>query len=580
MDPQLKNFKYACTHKSKKLNCCSVSLKDIQRQREIFYGYTSKIQQDQKLCHFMSVCPPHRRRKRDTTQENNCKPKSFHVFYYFRTKVVTVPVCKKFIMAAFNISAGRIRTVAKFLESGQVPKEKRGGDRVSNKSVEKKNKVKEFIASLPASESHYNRKKSSRIYISCDLNINKLFEMYNNRQSNNLKVSLTMFKNIFYNNFNIGFKSPACDVCGTCLNLKHAISKETGKNKIKSMTDLRIHKLRANAFYKLAKESPPKSISFAFDLQQVHPLPKTPIQDAFYLRQISFYAFCCVDMNSKHPSFYTWDESQAKRGSTEIGSALLHHLRTLDLADCDTIRLFCDGCAGQNKNSYIMHILAYWLLESPASIRSIIIHFPVRGHSYLPADRAFGRVEKLLKKKNVITTIDEYNDVYGQVGNVNILGKDWFLCNIKKIADELYHKIPSIKNCKRIELKKFTTKKNATTTIKYKTSEFYRFVVESASYTSMVKRGKSEKNFRLEQQALGNEITKEKKQNVQQLLEKQFDNKEKGLKWEELPELAFFKNIIFQNLEESNDTDERTAEIDEEVTYCDCLETDCGSLHV
>nr|CAH7714926.1 unnamed protein product [Callosobruchus chinensis] len=179
-------------------------------------------------------------------------------------------------MAAFGVSAGRIRTVAKFLESGRVPKERRGGDRVSKKSLSKKNKIREFIASLPASESHYNRNKSARIYLSCELNLKKLYQMYNTR-NNDYKVSLTMFKNVFYNNFNIGFKSPACDVCGTCLNLKHAISKETGAQRIKSLTDLRVHKIRANAYYKLAKETPPKSITFCFDLQQVHPLPKTSI---------------------------------------------------------------------------------------------------------------------------------------------------------------------------------------------------------------------------------------------------------------------------------------------------------------
>uniref|UniRef100_A0A6P7HCH0 Uncharacterized protein LOC114349094 n=1 Tax=Diabrotica virgifera virgifera TaxID=50390 RepID=A0A6P7HCH0_DIAVI len=147
-------------------------------------------------------------------------------------------------------------------------------------------------------------------------------------------------------------------------------------------------------------------------------------------------------MESRHPSFYTWDESQAKRGSTEVGSALLYHLRSLDLAGCETIGLFCDGCAGQNKNSYIMHVLACWLLESPASIQNIIIHFPVRGHSFLPADRAFGRVERFLKRKNVITSVEEYNEVYRNVGKVNVLGKDWFSYNIKNITNDLYNKIP------------------------------------------------------------------------------------------------------------------------------------------
>nr|CAH7752216.1 unnamed protein product [Callosobruchus chinensis] len=212
------------------MNCNSVTLNDIKVQRDKFYSCSGKIEQDQKLCHFISVCPPQRRRGRCGTDEHNAKPKQFHAFYYFRTKKTTVPVCKKFIMAAFGVSAGRIRTVAKFLESGRVPKERRGGDRVSKKSLSKKNKIREFIASLPASESHYNRNKSARVYLSCELNLKKLYQMYNTR-NNDYKVSLTMFKNVFYNNFNIGFKSPACDVCGTCLNLKHAISKETETEK-------------------------------------------------------------------------------------------------------------------------------------------------------------------------------------------------------------------------------------------------------------------------------------------------------------------------------------------------------------
>nr|CAH7732277.1 unnamed protein product [Callosobruchus chinensis] len=136
--------------------------------------------------------------------------------------------------------------------------------------------------------------------------------MYNS-QNPNLRSSKSMFKRIFYNEFNIGFSSPASDACGTCLNLRNII-KEGGKNKTTLMTELRVHKVRAKTFYTLLKENPENSMSFCFDLQQVHPLPKIPIQDAFYLRQISFYTFCCVDDDSKKPFFYTWTENQASRG--------------------------------------------------------------------------------------------------------------------------------------------------------------------------------------------------------------------------------------------------------------------------
>lgn len=82
-------------------------------------------------------------------------------------------------------------------------------------------------------------------------------------------------------------------------------------------------------------------------------------------------------------------------GSNEIGSALLNYLRASNLNGIRKIHLFADGCGCQNKNSHIMHLLMYWLHnESPDNIEEIEITFPVRGHSYLPADRVFGRVEK------------------------------------------------------------------------------------------------------------------------------------------------------------------------------------------
>ncbi|KAJ8894381.1 hypothetical protein PR048_007032 [Dryococelus australis] len=110
-------------------------------------------------------------------------------------------------------------------------------------------------------------------------------------------------------------------------------------------------------------------------------------------------------MDSKTPEFYDWREDQAESGSTEVSSALLHCL-SHSLPDyISSIRLFCDGCGGQNKNNHVVHTLTHWLRQSaPESIQNTLIVFSVRGHSFLPADRVFGRVEKLLQKRPLITT--------------------------------------------------------------------------------------------------------------------------------------------------------------------------------
>lgn len=110
------------------------------------------------------------------------------------------------------------------------------------------------------------------------------------------------------------------------------------------MVEKRIHKKRAQAFYDLLKTNVEGSLSLAFDLQQIQPLPKTPIQEAFYARQINLYNLCITDLKTKDPYFYFWSEDQAGKGSLEISSVLLNHLRALNFEDNKILRLFCDGC--------------------------------------------------------------------------------------------------------------------------------------------------------------------------------------------------------------------------------------------
>lgn len=161
--------------------------------------------------------------------------------------------------------------IAKTLSEGNIPKEKRGGDHVSVKSIDKKNIVREFIGKLTGRESHYNRKKSKRIYLAADLNIKKLHNMYLSQcDAEETRVNFSIFRRIFVNEFNIGFSSPAADVCAKCTRLKYKIKKEADVTKKTDLrTKLAVHKKRANAFYSLLKDSPENSITFCFDMQQV-----------------------------------------------------------------------------------------------------------------------------------------------------------------------------------------------------------------------------------------------------------------------------------------------------------------------
>ena len=44
--------------------------------------------------------------------------------------------------------------------------------------------------------------------------------------------------------------------------------------------------------------------------------------------------------------------------------------------------------------------------------------FPVRGHSFLPADRVFGRIEQDIRKNNTILLPEGYHQILAKHGNV------------------------------------------------------------------------------------------------------------------------------------------------------------------
>lgn len=82
-----------------------------------------------------------------------------------------------------------------------------------------------------------------------------------------------------------------------------------------------------------------------------------------------------------------------------------------------------DSCFGQNKN---MHMVSMAMELRQCFPNLGIEHtFPVRGHSYLPADRVFGRIEQKIRKMDIILLPQEYHAILQQFGPVHVYGTDW-----------------------------------------------------------------------------------------------------------------------------------------------------------
>ncbi|KAK9711307.1 hypothetical protein QE152_g25536 [Popillia japonica] len=142
--------------------------------------------------------------------------------------------------------------------------------------------------------------------------------------------------------------------------------------------------------------------------------------------QINFYhlAIGCESskstLNPGTVSSYVWTELDYNRSSNEIASAVYHTLSSFDFEEnVKMLRLICDGCGSQNKNTTLVGLLNYWLqYEAPLNAELVDMVFPVVGHSYIPPGRVLGESEKRYKKVSEVVHPEEYIDIIKEFAEV------------------------------------------------------------------------------------------------------------------------------------------------------------------
>ena len=159
-----------------------------------------------------------------------------------------------------------------------------------------------------------------------------------------------------------------------------------------------LHKAKAERAYQQLKEDTALSHSrsdlelLTFDLEQSLPTPVLTTNVAFYKRQLWTYNVGIHNGKTGSACMHMFHEGTASRGSHEIGSCLLKHLREMN-TDATHLILYSDSCGGQNRNIFIVCLLLHIVCSREFTISLIDQKFMVSGHSYLPNDRDFGSVE-------------------------------------------------------------------------------------------------------------------------------------------------------------------------------------------
>ncbi|XP_062602831.1 uncharacterized protein LOC134264549 [Saccostrea cucullata] len=342
-------------------------------------------------------------KRRRTTMTESRRKKTLQYFFTDRGEN-RVQVCKKTFLCTLGLGERTVQyTLGRQEKNGMA--DRRGRKKGYSKfTQEDKEYIREHIRSFPTVSSHYCRKNTQRRYLSKDLSISKMYELYREKCSEDGMVpkKFWLYDRIFGEEFNLGFHKPKKDLCTICEAYKllpdseKEASSEEHKKHLKRKENARAQKqadkLRAND----------QVMVLNFDLQKVLITPQIFVSDAYYSRKLATYNFTIYDMNSKSVVCNIWNETDAKRGSCEIATCLF--LFNKSVGPKEEIVYFSDSCTGQQRNLQFSTMCLYTVVNLPINV--LTHYYFERGHSQMEGDSVHATIECATKKSEIFTTSD------------------------------------------------------------------------------------------------------------------------------------------------------------------------------
>lgn len=413
-----KNWKDEVVVLTKKGEDCLCTMKCFERvnstdRDEIndrFYSLNTKNEQDSYLQSLITLHKIARRRPMDGV---NPKPKSYSYTYRVSCSSGAYSVCKKAFASIHGISENRIRRLYNLLSQGKSPIDMRGKQRPGNaKSDQVILMVCNHIESFPIKSSHY----SNRIvkYLSERLNVKLMHKLFLEKYPDMVnEVKYNFYYKVYKERYGFSFGRPQIDTCVTCEELGVKIKSVRLNDRAKrcAAAEKIVHIRRAKKFFKKLDEvkktvkNCDDSAAICLDYMQNLELPHIPVQDVFYLRQLTVNVLSMHDLKTGKTNIYVYHEGMAKKGPNEVVSFLNEYVESLP-KEITKLYVFSDGCGGQVKNNTVVRYLLS--LTDRKRFSEINQFFPVRGHSYLPCDRDFSVIKRKIKTVDRTYTLHEY----------------------------------------------------------------------------------------------------------------------------------------------------------------------------
>lgn len=131
------------------------------------------------------------------------------------------------------------------------------------------------------------------------------------------------------------------------------------------------------------------------DYEKIFGCPRRNTNPEYYKRQLTIQNFGVHNLKTGQATLFPYPEHYAKKGANEVASFLVHYLENLP-AEVKKVAIYCDNCAGQNKNCTLFGVMQGLVEEGRFEL--ITIHYATVGHSYMACDRDFALIEQKMRR--------------------------------------------------------------------------------------------------------------------------------------------------------------------------------------
>lgn len=392
---------------------CFLQIPEGDRQEIFskFYALETKNEQDAYLQALMECSKISRKRPR--VNQNNAKPKSKSYKYFVSCSSGKYCVCKNTFVSIHGTTVDRVRRLANLLSLGKAPNDRRGKNTPGNaKPGRVVRQVEEHIRSFPIKNSHYGSRNYR--YLSEKLDIKQMHELFLTSNPELSDVKYSFYRKIFKERFSLSFGRPQVDTCCTCEELSNKIKSKALNDVAKrvAVAEKIVHQRRAKKFYSKMKsiqelcQTDVTVGGICVDFMQNLALPVIPVQETFYLHQLSVNVFNIHNLSTGRSMFYVYHEGMGKKGPNEVCSFIMDYINREIPTNIRNFHIFSDGCGGQNKNHSVIRMCLG--LVDLKRFQTVNEYFPIRGHSYMPCDRNFAMVKRKINKNDRIFLLKDY----------------------------------------------------------------------------------------------------------------------------------------------------------------------------